>query len=145
MAEIADGVVAHYGGTNLGERILAAAATAGITDITPETLAPVDEFHSGALPATRELAAFAEIKAGEKVIDLGSGIGGPSRFLAWEIGCDVTGVDLTPEFVEAARTLTERCGLSEKVRFEVADRIRDREPLKGLKPPVPEHKVRDEL
>lgn len=120
MAET-DSVVAHYGGANLVERILVAAAEAGVTEITPASLAPVDEFHSGGLPATRELAKFAGMKPGESVIDLGCGIGGPSRVLASEFGCDVTGIDLTPEFIEAAQVLTERCGLSGQLRFETGD------------------------
>lgn len=123
MAEISDGVVAHYGGANLAQQILNAAEAAGVTSITPQTLAPVDEFHTGGLPATRELAKFAGLKSGDNVVDLGSGIGGPSRLLASEFGCDVTGIDLTPEFVEAAKTLTERCGLSSKVRFQTANAL----------------------
>jgi 2-polyprenyl-3-methyl-5-hydroxy-6-metoxy-1,4-benzoquinol methylase len=117
MAET-DSVVAHYGGANLAERILVAAAEAGVAEITPASLAPVDEFHSGGLTATRELAKFAGMKPGESVIDLGCGIGGPSRVLASEFGCDVTGIDLTPEFIEAAQVLTERCGLSGQLRFD---------------------------
>jgi cyclopropane fatty-acyl-phospholipid synthase-like methyltransferase len=42
------------------------------------------------------------------VLDLGCGLGGASRYLAAERGCRVAGVDLTPNFVEAARILTNR-------------------------------------
>lgn len=121
MTEIAQGVVSHYGASNLAQRIFAAAGAAGIDDFTPTTLAPVDEFHTGGIIASRQLAEFAGLKPGERVIDLGSGIGGPSRLLAAEFGCDVTGVDLTPEFVDAARALTEKCGLSANCRFEAGD------------------------
>jgi len=123
MATESSGVSAHYGSANLAERILAAAVEAGITTLTPAALAPVDEFHTGGLPATRALAEFAGLKPGERVIDLGCGIGGPSRVLASEFGCDVTGIDLTPEFVEAAQVLTERCGLAAKARFDVGDAL----------------------
>ncbi len=121
MSEVTDGVAAHYGTADLTDRILAAAAAAGITEITPAALSPVDEFHTGGAIATRQLAEFAALKAGERVIDLGSGLGGPSRLLAAEFGCDVTGIDLTPDFVEAARALTERCGLTATCRFELGD------------------------
>lgn len=121
MTEIAEGVVSHYGASNLAQRILAAAGAAGIDDFTPASLAPVDEFHTGGAIATRQLAEFAGLKPGERVVDLGSGIGGPSRLLAAEFSCDVTGVDLTPEFVDAARVLTEKCGLSATCRFEAGD------------------------
>ena len=121
MANEAKGVIAHYGTANLAERILVAAAEAGVTEITPATLGPVDEFHTGGVHSTRELAKAANIQPGESVIDLGCGIGGPSRLLASEFGCDVTGIDLTPEFIDTARALTERLGLSEEVRFETGD------------------------
>lgn len=122
MTEIAQGVVSHYTApTGLADLILNAAAEAGITEITPETLAPVDEFHTGGLAATRQLVEFAGFNAGDSVLDLGCGIGGPARVLAGEYGCNVTGIDLTPEFVEAARTLTEKCGLSATCRFENGD------------------------
>jgi ubiquinone/menaquinone biosynthesis C-methylase UbiE len=121
LTNIVDGVVSHYGASNLAERILQAAAAAGVTEFTPSALAPVDEFHTGGAIATRQLAEFAGLKAGERVLDMGSGIGGPSRLLAAEFGCDVTGIDLTPDFVDAARVLTEKCGLSANCRFETGD------------------------
>ena len=46
------------------------------------------------------------------VLDVGSGVGGPARFLAATCGCQVTGVDLSEPFVDAARYLTERTGQS---------------------------------
>ena len=55
--------------------------------------------------------------ASDHVIDVGSGIGGPSRYLAATYGCRVSGVDLTPEFVAAATGLTERVGLTDRVDF----------------------------
>ena len=122
MAEVTEGVVAHYtAATNLAEVILTAAANAGITSFTPDSLAPVDESHTGGILASRQLAAMAGLRPGERVVDLGCAIGGPSRLLAAEFGCDVTGIDLTPDFVQAARVLTDRCGLQDKCRFQVGD------------------------
>ncbi|MDE2007582.1 MAG: class I SAM-dependent methyltransferase, partial [Rhodospirillales bacterium] len=56
-------------------------------------------------------------RAGEAVLDIGCGIGGPARWIAARSGCAVTGVDLTPEFVAAARALTEACGMAASARF----------------------------
>lgn len=123
MADESGGVAAHYSGPRLAERILEAAAGAGIENITPAALGPADEFHTGGLPATRELAEFGGLRAGMAVVDIGSGLGGPSRVLAAEYGCDVTGIDLTEEFVRSARVLTERCGLSDRVRFQQGDAL----------------------
>ena len=123
MAEVTAGVVAHYGSADLAEKILTAAAENGVTELTPASLAPVDEFHVGGIASTRQLAEFAGLKPGESVLDLGCGIGGPSRVLANEFGCKVTGIDLTPEFIEAARALTERCGLSGSVQFDTGNAL----------------------
>lgn len=123
MAEESAGVTAHYGSAGLAERILVAAAEAGVTELTPAALAPVDEFHTGGLAATRQLAEFAGLKPGEAVLDIGCGIGGPSRVLAAEFGCKVTGIDLTPEFIEAAQTLSERCGLADQIQFDTGDAL----------------------
>src|SRR5262249_12245955 len=90
---------------------------------TPQQLAAVDQFHTRGLPATVELAKLVGITAGMSVLDVGSGIGGPARLLAATYGCEVTGVDLSESFVNAARYLTERTGQSERVSFETASAL----------------------
>jgi ubiquinone/menaquinone biosynthesis C-methylase UbiE len=118
-------IARHYGKTGLLDRILAALAQAGkdIDHLTIDDLAPVDEFHSRRRLATRELAAMLAPSAGEQVIDIGSGLGGPSRYLAATYGCRVSGIDLTPEFVEVATALTARTGLTGQVDFRVGSAL----------------------
>lgn len=118
-------IARHYGKTGLLDRILAALAQAGkdIDHLTIDDLAPVDEFHSRRRLATRELAAMLAPSAGEQVIDIGSGLGGPSRYLAATYGCRVSGIDLTPEFVEVATALTARTGLTGLVDFRVGSAL----------------------
>ena len=84
-------------------------------------LAGMDQFHIRGLPATVEMARWAQIAPGSEVLDAGSGFGGPSRYLADTVGCRVTGVDLAPSFVAVAQLLAERAGLSERVHYEVGD------------------------
>ncbi len=109
----------HYGQSDLCNKILEALKTAGkdIDALTKEDLHSFDQFHSGGLTGTKELASLAGISEGMKVLDVGSGIGGPARILGGDYGCDVTGIDLTQEFCLAAEMLTARVGLDEKVRF----------------------------
>jgi SAM-dependent methyltransferase len=57
------------------------------------------------------------------VLDLGCSLGGASRYLAAERGCRVAAIDLTPNFVEAARVLTARCGLAERIEFRQANAL----------------------
>src|SRR4029077_10748010 len=80
----------------------------------------LDQFHTRGLAATTELAKLAGITADMSVLDVGSGVGGPPRFLAATYGCRVTGVDLSQPFVDAARHLTERTGQRGQVSFDTA-------------------------
>lgn len=111
----------HYGksgaGHSIAERILAAVYETGgpVVPVTPEMLAPFDHYHSGGLAATEGLAALLELQAGESIVDIGSGIGGPARWLANRFNCKVIGVDLTPEFCEAARQLNVHTKMVDRV------------------------------
>jgi ubiquinone/menaquinone biosynthesis C-methylase UbiE len=80
-----------------------------------------DQLHVRGAEATVELAELAELREGERVLDVGAGIGGPARYLAERFGVDVTGVDVTAAFVERAGELTRDAGLSDRVRFVHAD------------------------
>ena len=109
----------HYTSDDLGAAILAALRAMGkdIDHLTPDDLAPVDEFHGGQRPATIRLAELLGLSGTERVLDVGSGLGGPSRFLAWRYGVKVSGVDLTAEFVRIAEMLTQRTGLEALVDY----------------------------
>jgi ubiquinone/menaquinone biosynthesis C-methylase UbiE len=109
----------HYTSRDLGAAILTALQGMGkdIDHLTPDDLAPVDEFHGGQRPATIRLAELLRLTGAERVLDVGSGLGGPSRFLAWRYGVRVSGVDLTAEFVRIADMLTQRTGLVGKVDY----------------------------
>ena len=67
--------------------------------------------------ATQELTALLEPRPGEAILDIGSGLGGPARWIATKFGCAVTGVDLTEEYCDAARELNAACGLADRVRI----------------------------
>ncbi|MGI9485030.1 MAG: class I SAM-dependent methyltransferase [Geminicoccaceae bacterium] len=112
-------VAAHYGKAGLLQAILDGLERSGVDPASPsiEDLAPVDEFHTAGRVTTLEALAMTPIDAGMHVLDAGSGIGGTARCLAAEQGCQVTGLDLTPEYVDVARALTERVGLAYRCAF----------------------------
>jgi sarcosine/dimethylglycine N-methyltransferase len=113
----------HYARSGSGSAIAASIiaalrAHAGAdVAITPETLAPIDHLHGRGALATQELVDLLEPQAGDAILDIGSGLGGPARWIAAKFGCAVTGVDLTEEYCDVARELNAACGLSGRVRI----------------------------
>src|SRR5262249_41309911 len=89
------------------------------TTLKVPQLAALDQFHSRGLLATSDLADAMQLAAGMTVLDLGCGIGGPARHLAASYDVQVTGIDLSPSYVDAARYLSQRCGLAARTAFTV--------------------------
>jgi sarcosine/dimethylglycine N-methyltransferase len=125
MSAALDDVLDHYRATGLTERLKTALDALWPADqrLLPEQLGALDQFHTRGLAATAELAVLAGITADASVLDVGSGIGGPARYLAAAQGCRVTGVDLSEPFVQAARYLTERTGQSGRVSFQTGSAL----------------------
>lgn len=110
----------HYGSAGLSQAVLQALASAGLDtqDLAPSDLFPVDHLHAGGAAATEYLLNRLELGPGKRLLDVGSGLGGPARMAAMR-GAVVTGVDLVAEFVDAATELTARVRLDENVQFVV--------------------------
>ena len=109
----------HYQAALADETELIARLTEDPEDLSAERLAALDQFHVGGLGATDELARRAQIAPGTRVLDAGSGLGGPARRLAQTYGAIVTGVDLAPAYVAVAQALARRAGLADVVSFQV--------------------------
>jgi len=125
MGDAAEAIEQHYSQPGVTERILTALRDAGfdLGALSYTDLAPLDQFHTRGREATIELARMAGLASGMRVLDVGSGIGGPARMLAAEFGCRVTGIDLSAEFSETAARLTEMVGFSERVEFRHASAL----------------------
>ena len=110
-------VAHHYTLSAIETRIDEALRAAGKDPehLHPDDLAPLDEFHLGGRAATEAFATRLRLQDGMRLLDIGSGLGGPARYFARHHGCDVTGIDLTDEFVTVARSLARRLGW--KARF----------------------------
>lgn len=123
MTTYVQSINTHYGDTQLRPRIYTSLVQAGkdMTALSREDVFAFDEFHIRGREATRDLAELTNLGKGDKVLDLGCGLGGPARTLASEFGCDVTGIDLTDEYIEVARLLSEYLGDDGKVTFRQGD------------------------
>lgn len=119
MPDSSSAINEQYGKEDLIGRIFSALADAGkdLDNLSFDDLSGFDQLHFAGREATRTLAHLAKLKSGSKVLDIGSGIGGPARTLAADFNCQVVGIDITEEYVNAAEILTDRLGLSGQVTF----------------------------
>lgn len=122
---MASDISAHYARGDLLGRLRAALLADGADPDHPsmEALAPYDHFHGRGLEATEELADLLTVSPDDHVLDIGSGIGGPARYLAQRFGARITGIDLTAEFCEVARHLTAALGLADRIDFKQGDAL----------------------
>jgi ubiquinone/menaquinone biosynthesis C-methylase UbiE len=118
-------VLAHYSRGDLLSRLRAALQDDGADPDrpTPDALAPYDHFHGRGLEATLETARLMPAQAAQHILDIGSGLGGPARYVANRFRCHVTGVDLSQEFTDVARHLTQLLRLEDRTDFDVADAL----------------------
>jgi SAM-dependent methyltransferase len=114
----------HYNKAKLFEEIVERLKLHGIDpeNITRTDLSIVDEFHVRGAEVSREIAKEINL-VGSRVLDVGCGIGGPARMLADEFNCEVTGIDMSHEFILTARKLTTLVGLNDKTEFIQGDAL----------------------
>lgn len=118
-------VAQHYTHGALEQAILSALMASGtnLDDLRPSDLAPVDEFHIGGRRATADFAEQLDVRRGMRLLDIGCGLGGASRYFAHEHGCRVTGIDLTEEYVRVADSLARRVGLGALISYRLGSAL----------------------
>ncbi len=116
--DVRDLVRGHYGAASIDRMILDALGEHGVDvdHLAAPDLFPVDQLHAGGPAATAHVLDVLGVGEGTTLLDVGCGIGGTSRMAALR-GAQVTGIDLTPEFVEAAEALTARTGLADRTTY----------------------------
>ena len=115
----------HYGRGQILQSIMRALRDMqkDMSTLSPVDLARGDEFHTRGRAATIDLARRAALTPGLKVLDSGGGLGGSARYLVSEHGCQVTGIDVTKAYVEAASALAELVGMTHLVAFHQASAL----------------------
>ncbi len=107
----------HYKQSRLLENIETGLLEMGKSkdNATVEDLAAVDEFHIGGRAATKHLVKQMRFEQSDELLDVGSGLGGASRFIAKTYGNSVTGIDLTDDYVSAGNALSDWVGVKDLV------------------------------
>ncbi|ELU15923.1 hypothetical protein CAPTEDRAFT_224919 [Capitella teleta] len=115
------------------ERIYKELEQLGIKDNDPldvHQVSQFDQYHyhgtESVAEATKKLGIETPPKtilssSSHRVLDIGAGLGGPSRYLAELTGCKVTAIEMQEDLHLVATDLTRRCGLSQKVTHICGD------------------------
>lgn len=114
------------------ERILNELHHQGIDEDAPlsvEDLTPFDQYHYHGTDAVDEAAGLLGVGEQSQILEIGSGIGGPARYMASTTGSKVTAVELQPDLSTLSKDLTERCGLGDRVEHICANVLDN--PLEG--------------
>lgn len=99
------------------------AATA-VRELDPYALMAVlgkQVIHPGGRESTGRLVRWADVRPGERVLDIGCGVGTTAVLLAVEHGARVVAADISPLMRERALANVERAGAADRVSVEAAD------------------------
>ena len=86
-----------------------------------EDLTKFDQLHYHGTDAIDIFIEKLEINEKTKILDVGSGIGGPARYIANKTGAEITAIELQSDQNNLAKDLTKKCGLSNKVNHICGD------------------------
>jgi ubiquinone/menaquinone biosynthesis C-methylase UbiE len=115
-------LTSYYDGPDLTGPVRDSLREAGLDParLRVDDLVAMDQFHALGLAGTVALAKLAELRPGERVLDLGAGIGGPARVLASRFGAHVTAVEPTARFRRLAAELNAATGLHDAIEIVAA-------------------------
>ena len=108
---------------DLYSRVSQAMSKAGLNDkkLEIEDLFPIDQYHARGIAATVDLGKRMPISENHKIIDIGCGLGGPARYFAKHFKCFVTGIDITPSFIEIGNKFNKLTSMSEHVNLQIGN------------------------
>ena len=104
-------------------RVHQAMSEAGLInkELNIEDLFPIDQYHARGIAATVDLGKRMPISKNQKIIDIGCGLGGPARYYAKEFKCFITGIDITPSFIEIGNEFNKLTSMSDNIQLLVGN------------------------
>jgi len=93
-----------------------------LNKVSRSDISGVDEFNVRGAEVSNELVQEIYL-VDAKVLDVGCGLGGPTRMLAHRFNCKVIGIDLCEEYIRTAQKLSELTSLTHKTEFIQADAL----------------------
>lgn len=92
-----------------------------ITALSTEILNGFDQIHAGGIKATQDILQNLAIKEGDRILELGGGLGGVARLIAKKYRSFVVNLDLSIDYTVTGKRLTELCDDCKGVFFITAD------------------------
>mmetsp|Transcript_27726 Transcript_27726/g.55447 ORF Transcript_27726/g.55447 Transcript_27726/m.55447 type:complete len:290 (+) Transcript_27726:32-901(+) len=89
--------------------------------IDPIALSEIDSMHYMGNNAIKDAIDDMKLDASSKVLDVGSGFGGPARILSVLSKCSTVALEIQPDIHELAEELTKRCQLSNLVKHSLGN------------------------
>lgn len=87
------------------------------SDLLIDDLLPFDQDHFGGVDPTELCILACEIDGNSNILDIGGGLGGPARYIAWRTGCRVTGVEIQEDRYDFSVQVTKKLYLDKQVDF----------------------------
>ena len=100
---------------------LAELGKSGDAPLTAAELSEFDQLHYHGTDAVDHAIHMIGIDKSARVLEIGSGFGGPARHVAHNTGARITALELQPDQNRMASELTERCGLSANLTHVCGD------------------------
>ena len=108
---------------DLHSRIYKAISESGLNKnkLEIEDLFPIDQYHARGIGATVDFGKRMPIKENQNILDIGCGLGGPARYYAKGFKCHITGIDITPSFIEIGNEFNKLTSMSSMVELIVGN------------------------
>ena len=85
----------------------------------------LDQFHYLGLECNDDIISLLQLKSTKNVLDVGSGIGGPARYISWKTGCQIVGMDIQEDLVDASNEISKLLHMDDQLKFRACDATTD--------------------